>query len=146
MQIGTKFSIAIHVLLCVEYFKDDTKPHKLTSDFIAESVNTNPVIIRKIMSLLRNVGLIEIAAGTGGTKLLKTPDEITMRDVYLAVNPTKDGKLFKIHNPEPKCPVGSNVDALLKPVFSKAQEAMENNLGTETLQDLLNMLNTQLQK
>ncbi|GHU31215.1 transcriptional regulator [Spirochaetia bacterium] len=142
MQIGTKFSIAIHILLCVEFFNKD---YKVTGDFIAASVKTNPTIIRNIMALLRDAGIIESAAGTGGAKLTRPASDITMRDIYLAVNPIKDGKLFKIHkNTEPCCPVGGNILMLLEPVFFNAQSAMENNLMQSTLQDVLNTLNTKL--
>jgi DNA-binding IscR family transcriptional regulator len=134
MQIGTKFSIAIHILLCVEYFKET---NKITGDFIAASAKTNPTIIRNIMALLKEANIIEITPGSGGTKLLRTPDNITMLDIYNAVNPVKDSKLFKIHNPESRCPVGGRFESILSPVFSSAQDAMENDLKKQTLKELL---------
>ena len=139
MQIGTKFSIAIHILLSVEVFRDK---YKVTSDFLAASANTNPVIIRKIMGHIRNAGLIEVAKGTGGMALIKKPREITLKDIYLAVNPIEDGKLFNTHkNSVAECPVGGSIINLLDPYFMKAQNAMENNLSRSTLQDLLDDLN-----
>jgi DNA-binding IscR family transcriptional regulator len=142
MQIGTKFSIAIHILLCVEFFN---KKHKVTGDFISKSIKSNPTIIRNIMALLRNAGIIEITAGTGGTKLARPAGQITMNDIYQAVNPVKDGKLFKIHaNFEPRCPVGGNITMLLDPMFSSAQSALEKELNKSTLQDLLNTLNAKI--
>jgi DNA-binding IscR family transcriptional regulator len=139
MQIGTKFSIGIHILLSVVVFKDR---YKVTSDFLAASANTNPVIIRKIMGLLREAGLIEVASGTGGITLTKEPKEISLKDIYLAVNPIKNGKLFNIHKKSAaKCPVGGNIINLLDPYFTKAQDAMENNLSKSTLQNLLDDLN-----
>jgi len=95
VQIGTKFTVAIHILLLSELLNET---HKITSDFIASSVNTNPVVIRKIMGQLRSAGLIEIAAGTGGIRLLKTPREISLLDVFRAAEPLGDGTLFKIHS------------------------------------------------
>jgi DNA-binding IscR family transcriptional regulator len=138
MQIGTRFSVAIHILLAVEVFKDS---HKVTSDFLAGSVNTNPVVIRKIMGLLREAGLIEIAAGTGGIKLTREPERITLLDLYRAVEPVKGGRLFKIHeDPTPACPIGGNIAELLDPYFGEAQRAMEANLASSSLQDLLDEL------
>ena len=138
MQIGTRFSVAIHILLLVEVFKDG---QKVTSDFIAGSVNTNPVVIRKIMGLLRAAGLIEIAAGTGGIKLTREAAGVTLLDVYRAADTVKDGKLFKIHeDTAPGCPVGGNIFELLSGHFSGAQEAMEAELSRTTLQDLLDDL------
>jgi DNA-binding IscR family transcriptional regulator len=139
MQIGTKFSIAIHILLGVETFKD---AYKVTSDFLAGSANTTPVVIRKTMGLLRQAGLIKVAGGTGGITLTKNPADITLKDIYLAVNPIKDGKLFNIHkNSAKECPVGGKILNLLDPYFTKAQNAMEDNLSQTMLQDLLDDLN-----
>jgi len=50
MQVSSRFTIAIHIFACIDYFQKD---YKITSDFLASSVNVNPVIIRKIMSQLR---------------------------------------------------------------------------------------------
>jgi len=135
MQIGTRFSVAIHILLLVETFKDD---RKVTSEFIAGSVKTNPVVIRRLMSLLRDDGLIETAAGTGGIRLAKTAGTITLRDVFQATDPVKDGRLFKIHeDTAPGCPVGGNISDLLGGYFEDAQAAMEKRLAETTLQDLM---------
>jgi DNA-binding IscR family transcriptional regulator len=138
MQIGTKFSLAIHILLAAVFFKDE---YKVTSEFLASSANTNAVIIRNIMGLLRKAGLIQIASGTGGITLTRRTHEITLKEIYLAVNPLNDGKLFNIHkNSEPKCPVGGKILHLLDPYLCEAQNAMENKLATSTLHDLLNDL------
>lgn len=65
MQIFSRFTIALHVFACMEVFGKD---YKITSDFLASSICVNPVIVRKILSQLKNTGLIEAARGTGGTK------------------------------------------------------------------------------
>lgn len=62
MQISSRFTIALHIFTCVEVFGDK---QKVTSDFLAASINTNPVVIRKILIQLRNAGLITVARGTG---------------------------------------------------------------------------------
>jgi DNA-binding IscR family transcriptional regulator len=138
MQIGVKFSVAIHILLCAEVFKEDCK---ITSEFLASSVKTNPVIIRQIMGLLRKASLIEITPGTGGIKLKRKLNKITLKDIFFAVEPVKDGKLFKIHtNTEKNCPVGAFVPLLLEPYFQGAQNALEQYLSKSTLQNLLDDL------
>jgi DNA-binding IscR family transcriptional regulator len=137
MQISTRFSVAIHILLCVEVFKD----RKVTSDFIAGSVNTNPVVIRKLMGLLRERGIIEVAPGTGGIALKREPRRITLLDIYRAADPVKDGELFGMHEDTAQnCPVGGNIAELLGGYFGRVQEAMEAELGRSTLQDLLDDL------
>jgi len=138
MQIGTRFSVAIHILLSVEVFKDE---RKVTSEFIAGSVNTTPVVIRKIMGLLRDAGLIEIAAGTGGIRLAREPGSISLFDIYRAADPIKGGRLFHIHeDTAPGCPVGGHIEELLEGPLGAAQEAMESRLAESSLQDLLDDL------
>ena len=68
MQITSRFTIALHLFACVEVFRNE---RKVTSDFLAGSINTNPVIIRKILTQLKNAGLINVARGTGGIELTR---------------------------------------------------------------------------
>ena len=68
MQISSRFTIALHIFACVEVFKDE---YRITSDFLAGSINTNPVIIRKILTKLKSAGLITVARGTGGDEMKK---------------------------------------------------------------------------
>lgn len=63
MQISSRFTLAVHILACIDIFKSQVK---VTSDFLAKSANVNPVIIRKLLSQLKSAGLIEVARGTGG--------------------------------------------------------------------------------
>ena len=136
MQIGTKFSVSIHILLSVEVFK---RSHKVTSDFIASSVNTNPVVIRKLMGNLRDAGLISIAQGTGGIELTRPPKDISLLDVYAAVEPKQE--MFKIHtDTAPGCPVGGNIGDLLSPVFGEVQNDFQRSLKSVKLSDLLGTL------
>lgn len=135
MQIGTRFTVAIHILLAVEVFKDE---RKVTSEFMAGSVNTNPVVIRKIMGLLRDAGLIETAAGTGGIRLAREPGAISLLEVYRAADQVKDGRLFRVHErTAPRCPVGGNIAELLEGPLLEAQEALEERLAGTSLADLL---------
>ena len=135
MQIGTRFSVAIHILLIIEVFR---KERRVTSEFIAGSVNTNPVVIRRLMGRLRDAGLIDVATGTGGLRLARDPREISLLDILRAVEAMKDGALFKIHeDTAPGCPVGGNIAELLEGRFLDAQKAMEKQLGKATLRDLL---------
>ena len=91
MQISSRFTIALHIFTCVETFKND---YKITSDFLAGSINTNPVIIRKILTQLKNAGLITVARGTGGISPTRPIKEISFYDVYLAIEPVENGDLF----------------------------------------------------
>jgi Rrf2 family protein len=134
MQISSRFTVALHIFTCVETFKDD---YKVTSDFLASSINTNPVIIRKILSQLKNAGLIHVARGTGGITLTRPLQEISFYDVYQAIEPLEGGDLFRFHEaPNPDCPVGRNIHALLDGKLKAIQTAMEDEMRRYTIADL----------
>ena len=134
MQISSRFTIALHIFTCVETFKND---YKITSDFLAGSINTNPVIIRKILTQLKNAGLITVARGTGGISPTRPLKEISFYDVYQAIEPVENGDLFNFHSsPNPQCPVGKNIHALLDDKLKTIQLAMENEMKKYTLDDL----------
>ena len=133
MQYSSRLAIGTHILMCIDYFKDE---YKLTSDFIAGSVNVNPVIIRNTLGMLKKAGLVNVEAGVGGASLAKEPSDITLLDVFKAVE--KDEDLFHFHeNPNPKCPVGRAIHPILGRHLKGAQEAMEDYLAEITLSDLL---------
>ena len=134
MQITSRFTVALHIFTCVEYFGNE---QKVTSDFLAGSINTNPVIIRKILTQLKNAGLIEVARGTGGITVTKPLSEITFFDVYEAIEPVENGDLFRFHeNPNPECPVGRNIHRLLDRKLRAIQGAMEDEMKRYTIEDL----------
>lgn len=133
MQFSSRLPIAVHTLLVIEVFKDQ---YKITSDFIASSVGVNSVIIRNILGQLKVAGLIEVAAGVGGAHLKKMPAEITLLDVFRAVE--ADEPLFHIHEqPNPNCPVGRNINNILDDKIKHLKQTMENELKAVTLDDLL---------
>lgn len=84
MQISSKFTVALHIFTCVDAFKDE---YKVTSDFLAGSINTNPVIVRRLLAKLKNAGLIKVARGTGGIELTRPLNKISFLDVYAAIEP-----------------------------------------------------------
>jgi len=134
MQISSRFTVALHIFTCVDVFKDE---YKVTSDFLAGSIGTNPVIIRKLLTQLKNAGLITVARGTGGIDLTRDLSEITFYDVYQAIEPVEDGDLFRFHEaPNPQCPVGRNIHMLLDDKLRDIQNAMESEMKKYTLLDL----------
>ena len=82
MQISSRFTIAVHVLICIETFKNN---YKVTSDFLASSVNVNPVVIRRLLQQLKKAGIVKVIRGSGGTDVQKPLDEISLLDIYNAV-------------------------------------------------------------
>lgn len=144
MQISSRFTIAIHMLTCMEAFKGE---YKVTSEFLASSINVNPVVIRRILSQLKDAGLIEVKRGTGGASIAKPPEEITFLDVYRAVECIEDNTLFHFHeNPNVNCPVGRNIHNILGDRLDRVQKAMEKELASITLAEVITDLNKNLQK
>lgn len=134
MQISSRFTLALHIFACIDSFKDE---YKVTSDFLAGSTNVNPVIIRKILGQLKSAGLVEVARGSGGASVAKPLDQITLLDIYNAVECVEDGNLFHFHeNPNPKCPVGRNIHLILDDKLLRVQQAMEKEMESVTLQDI----------
>ena len=136
MQISSRFTVAVHVLICIEMFKND---HKVTSDFLASSVNANPVVIRRLLQQLKAAGIVRVVRGTGGADTARPIDQITLLDIYNAVECVEEGALFHFHeNPNQLCPVGKNIHAILDTRLEEIQRAMENEMKSVTIQDVIN--------
>ena len=71
MSISSRFSVGIHILSLIEFNKDGVS----SSEYLAESVNTNPALIRKIIGMLKKAGLVEVHPGIAGTKPAKKLSE-----------------------------------------------------------------------
>lgn len=136
MQISSRFTIAIHIFACIDTFEKD---YKVTSDLIASSVNANPVVIRRILSSLKKSGLIHVQRGTGGgTEIAKPLNQITLYDIFQSVECVDGGELFHFHeNPNTKCPVGKNIHNILDDKLSRIQKAMEDEMVSITLKDVI---------
>lgn len=138
MKITSRFTVAVHTLIAIYTLGKD---YKMTSEFLASSVNVNPVVIRRTLLSLKAAGLVEVKAGSGGARLAKAPEDVTLYDVYTAMDCIGDG-LFNFHeNPNPNCPVGRNIHAVLDGHLLDAQTAMENELRKVTLADIAARLN-----
>ncbi|MBI0576817.1 Rrf2 family transcriptional regulator [Neobacillus cucumis] len=134
MSISSRFAVGIHILTLIEINKEGIS----SSEFLAGSVNTNPVVIRKIMGMLKKAGLVEVHPGIAGAKLARDLSDITLLDVYKAVNVVQENELFSVHEePNPVCPVGRNIQDAIGPLFTAAQVAMEKTLENVTLEDVV---------
>lgn len=133
MKISSRFSVAIHIISILQLYGDPMP----TSEYIAGSVKTNPVVIRRILGMLKQAGIVDMKRGTGGAYLVKSVEDITMLDVYKAVGSVEDGQLFQIHeNPNPECPIGANIQDVVNVALISAQDAMEGVLQKITLADI----------
>ena len=127
MQISSRFTIAVHIFACIDTFGKD---QKITSDFLSTSINVNPVIIKS--------HLLNVQRGTGGTTIAKPLDQITLFDIYQSVECVENGELFHFHeNPNNNCPVGKNIHNILDNKLMRVQKAMEDELSSITLKDVI---------
>ena len=136
MQIGSKFTIGVHIITAIDYFKE---MDRVNSEFLAGSIGVNPVIVRTIISQLREAGLVQTQRGSSGASLAKRLDEITLYDVYKAVGSVDEEEgLFHFHEqPNPDCPVGRNIHKVLDQRLVDAQRVMEEKLKQTTLADIV---------
>lgn len=131
MRVSTKFTMAVHLLACVVSFDG-----KVTSEFMAGSIGTNPVVVRQLLQKLKAAGLVEVTRGTGGVRMARSAGDVTLLDVYRAVE--SEQGLFGFHpNPNPKCPVGRSIHRALDDRLEAAQRAFERELAATKLADVL---------
>jgi Rrf2 family protein len=132
MNTSSRFAFAVHVLALLS--TQEGVP--LSSELIAGSVNTNPALIRRLLSMLAAAGMTTSQLGAGGGALLaREPCSITLLDVYRAVD---DAQLFALHRetPNPACMVGRHIQGVLTEYIGDAQRAMEASLAQRTLADV----------
>lgn len=135
MQISSRLTMAIHVLACIDTFKDE---YKVTSDFLAGSVNVNPVIIRRLLQQLKAADIVKVTRGSGGAQIAKPLEKISMLDLYKAVECVDKGSLFHFHdNPSSECPVGRNIHNVLDGRLMRVQRAMEDEMAKITMADII---------
>jgi Rrf2 family protein len=138
MAASCRFAFAVHVLAVLAYKHNGGA----CSDLIASSVNTNPVVIRRLLSQLRKAGLVTTQKGAcGGAALALPPESIPLDAVYRAV---ESGASFSPHTqePNPRCPVGAGIVRVLDDVFASAQSALESELSRRTLADVIASMET----
>ncbi|ACO48064.1 Rrf2 family transcriptional regulator [Deinococcus deserti] len=129
--MNSHYAMAVHVLALINMYPDSAR----TSEDIAASIGTNPVVVRNVIGHLRRAGLLDTRQGVAGAHLTRAPRDITLLDVYRAVN--APASVFKLHEqPNPRCPVGSRIQGSLTQVFGEAQGALEAHLASLTLEDV----------
>lgn len=142
MTISSRFAVAVHILTLLE--SGGGEP--ITSERIAGSVNTNPAVVRRLLSLLARAGLTTSRRGAGGGALLARPAAaITLREVYHAV---EEGDLFAMPQeaPDHRCPVGRHILSALEAATGAAREALETSLGERTVADMLESVSAGIER
>ena len=136
MQITSRFTIAVHIITAIDYFKE---MDRVNSDFLAGSVGVNPVIVRTVIGKLREAGILDTQRGSSGAELKKPLDQITFYDIYKAVDSVDEEEgLFHFHEqPNTDCPVGRNIHKALDGKLKVVQKAMEDEMKKISLADVV---------
>ena len=132
MGTSTRFAVGVHLLTALA-----ANPGKvLRSEDVADSANTNPVVVRRLFSLMTAAGLIRAQLGPGGGfELARPASDMTLRDVFTAL---ESGELFTEHRspPSASCPVGANILPVLREATAPAVEALREELARTTIADI----------
>jgi Rrf2 family protein len=131
-----RFSFAVHVMAVLALQKAACCP----SSRLARTVNTNPVVIRRILIELQEAGLISTLRGPhGGALLNRKPEKVTLREIHDAVDP---GNTFGTHPniPSAECPVGKKITTVMQQIQDRANRALARELEKMTLADVLREL------
>lgn len=142
MRVSKRFPLAVHSLLFVAVL---SPKKRVTSALVSESTGTNAVTVRNIFLDLAHSGLLIASAGkNGGVHLAREPKDITLWDIYQAVEPIDVDEIFAIHEGNCDCPVGQNFFQILYPHMKSAVEAMKQDMEKVTLETLIGELKSRL--
>ena len=133
MTFSSRHAISTHILMVLACCPNT----KASSDMLAGSVNTNSVVIRRLLAKLRDAGLVTVQKGAdGGYTLAKCPKQISLWDVFQIV---EELPLFNSHTSPPSedCAVGKCVEKILKEVYKTTENAVRQSLSSSTLADLV---------
>lgn len=140
MKYPTRLSDAVHILAFIALYPDCD----LTSNKLAESVQTNPAYVRQLMSALRKGGLLVSVKGHPRPALAREPEKITLLDVYRAVEGNKPLLHQDIHT-NPACGVGVNIQLVLRDFYLDIQKTAEQRMQEITLKDVLEQYHMKLE-
>lgn len=135
MAVSTRTAVGVHALTFLARWEaEGVQP----SAKIAESLESNPVLVRRVLGLLRNRGLVTALEGSGGGwQLAKSAEEITLLDVYSAVEDDTTVLPTHAHPPNQSCVIGRHMQSLLQDEFFAAQQAMESRLAATSIAAIL---------
>ncbi|CAN5446316.1 Rrf2 family transcriptional regulator [soil metagenome] len=137
MAANSQFSMAVHILTLLAVAGDEN----MKSECIAGSVNTNAVVIRRVLGQLSHAGLVSSQTGAfGGTRLARPASEISLCEIYKAVS---CGEVFGLHAKAPNqdCPIGKNIEAVLCTLQKEIDKAVGEKLGQYTLATIIEKVN-----
>ncbi len=135
MQLSMKCSVAVH---CLIFIYEAGEKVRVTSPLLAQSTGCNPVVIRNTISSLKKAGLLTVARGTGGAKLCRAPSEITLYQIYSALEPKVLSSMIGIHACEGRpCPIAQNIRRVLETPYREIENAVRQAMESTTLESMI---------
>lgn len=133
MAANSRFAMATHIMTALALSEDEL----LTSTYLADSLNTNPVVVRRILGDLHKAGLLETLTGrSGGARLAKKAEAISLYEIYAAVD---EGELFAYNpnDPNKKCALSCEMKSVLEPIFETAHRSLADSLKKVRLSEVV---------
>jgi Rrf2 family protein len=132
MSSNCRFAMATHIMAILALKGDGPT----TSEYMAGSINTNPVVVRRLIASLGKAGLVHAQRGAaGGVMLAREPERIRLWDIHEAVEANES---FAVHqHPNEACPVGRKIQLVLADVRSRTEEALRAELSHITLAEIV---------
>ncbi len=138
MQLSMKCSVAVH---CLIFIWEARGRQRVTSTLLAQSTGCNPVIIRNILSSLKKAGLITVSRGPGGAELCRDPADITLHEIYAALEPDGLSSIIGIHPCGGRpCPVARNISRVLKHAYHEIEDSIARTMDGITLASMIDDL------
>ena len=134
MKYSTKLSDAVHIMAFIAIHQE----YDLSSTVIADSIQTNPAFVRQIMMKLKKAGLMSSVNGHAKPSLAKPAEEITLLDIYKAVEGNKPLLHLDTHT-NPECGVGINIQLALQEYYNEIQRGTETHMSGISLQDIIEL-------
>lgn len=142
MAANSRFAVAIHAMGMLS-FGDELN---VTSEDVARSVRTNPVVVRRLLAQLTRRGLVAVKLGAGGgARLTRPPERVTLAEIYLAL---EEGPLFQVPllDETHECPIGRSVGPVLSGVLLRAEKGLLAELQSVTLADVIGKVMRRMKK
>jgi len=130
----TRFSVSVQIMMTLAYHSDEM----ISSESLSKILKTNPTFIRKLVSNMVDAKLIDSFRGKGGgIKIAKAPDDISLKDIYLAS--TQEKALISLHHKPilKACPVSCCIDNVLKEIVMGIEQSTKSYLAKKYLSDLM---------
>lgn len=132
MGKSTRFPVAIHILAVLAI-----EDRQLNSEQLAHSADTNPVVIRRLVSALREANLVTTQAGSGGGAVLAVdPQSITLCDIHKAVETPEDMVTYEKPQND-TCVCARNLQPILEGLHHEIEDLIMQKLAKITLADII---------